>query len=122
MSDIDKDLHACFLAVLLLQDGGIPVTGEAMKKILEATNNGDIQLVYCNIVAKFLEGKQVTEMLTQAHKNPIEVDLELDKDSWSIVPSCCECGGECPSPCERVFCYPSDDDDGDMLCGFILFD
>lgn len=65
MATQDHDLHACFLAALLLHDAGVPTTGDKMKTILDASNNSDIQLVYCNIVAKFLEVKNVPSMLTQ---------------------------------------------------------
>jgi len=64
MTTTDRDLHACILAALILHDGDVTITGEKMKTILDASNNSDVQLVYCNIVAKFLEGKDIPALLT----------------------------------------------------------
>ena len=65
MAKQDADLHACALAALILHDANVPITGDKMKTLLEASNNHNVQLVYCNIVAKSLSDKDIPALLTQ---------------------------------------------------------
>jgi ribosomal protein L12E/L44/L45/RPP1/RPP2 len=107
MSIVDHNLHPCILAALILHDGGIPITGDKLKSLLNATNNTDVQLVYCNIVAKFLKDKDIAAMLTQLQpdasvgvgKQDADWDMVSDATTEVDVVDACESSDE-----DEVFC------------------
>src|ERR1700753_4301047 len=79
----DGDLQACVLAALILHEGGSPITGDKIKTILDASNNSDVQLVYCNIIAKFLQGKDIADLVTH-----IQTDQQIQdarEGEWEVV-------------------------------------
>lgn len=84
MTTQDQDIHTCVLAALILHDGGIPITGDKTKTVLAASNNSDVQLVYGNIVAKFLEGKDIPALLTEMQTLPQHVSSKADAD-WDML-------------------------------------
>jgi ribosomal protein L12E/L44/L45/RPP1/RPP2 len=90
----------------------MPITGDKLKTILDASNKSDVQLVYCNIVAKFLEGKDMPALLTQPQDTPSSGDVAKPDGDWDMV-SDAQGDDDLIDVCET-------DSDDDALC--TLFD
>ena len=115
MAAHDANLHACVLAALILHDANIEITGDKIKTLLDASNNTSVQLVYCNIVAKFLAGKDVPAFLTQLATTAPLTNQKEDQD-WDMIIDAGSSGDG-----DMICCSPgSDDSDDEAFC--TLFD
>jgi ribosomal protein L12E/L44/L45/RPP1/RPP2 len=111
----DKDLPPCVLAALILHDANLPITGDKIKTILDASKNTDVQLVYCNIVAKFLADKNVTQLVTQVQTSGMQIP-GVGEGDWEIISELGVGNGSEVDMCDR----PGESSDGEGMFG--LFD
>jgi large subunit ribosomal protein LP1 len=111
----DKDLQACVFAALILHDGGVPTTGDRIKIIVDASNNTDVQLVYCNLIAKFLQNKDVSELFTN-----IQTGQQVQgarEEEWDLVSEHTDGDGDSGMDvCDK---FDSSDDE---MCGLLFSD
>ena len=65
LSGLDKATHdeyACTFAALILHDDNLEITGDKIKKLVEASNN-KVESYWPALYAKALQGKKIDDLL-----------------------------------------------------------